>query len=55
MVSTPTQILKQFWGYENFHPEQEKVIHHALQKKDTIDNFSGINNYLNFADLPFKY
>lgn len=36
MVSTPTQILQQFWGYENFYPEQEKVIHNALQKKDVL-------------------
>ena len=36
MVSTPTQILQKFWGHENFYPEQEKVIHNALQKKDVL-------------------
>ena len=36
MVSTPTEILQQYWGHESFHPSQEKVIHNALQKNDVL-------------------
>ena len=36
MVSTPTEILQQYWGHESFHPSQEKVIHNALHKKDVL-------------------
>ncbi len=36
MDSTPSEILKQYWGYDHFHPAQEKVIHNALQKKDVL-------------------
>ena len=36
MDSTPSEILKKYWGYDYFHTAQEKVIHNALQKKDVL-------------------
>jgi len=36
MDSTPAEILKKYWGYDNFHPAQIKVIHSALQQKDVL-------------------
>lgn len=35
-VSKPVEILKQYWGYENFRPLQEDIIQSVLQGKDTL-------------------
>ena len=29
-------ILKQFWGYENFRPQQEEIIRSVLKGDDTL-------------------
>lgn len=33
---TPHEILKQYWGYEQFRPLQEEIIQSALDGKDTL-------------------
>ena len=35
-MGTPQQILKQYWGYDNFRPLQEDIIKSALAGKDTL-------------------
>ena len=35
-VRTPHQMLKQYWGYDNFREPQLAIIENVLQKKDTI-------------------
>lgn len=36
MQSSPSEILKQYWGYESFRPLQEDVINSVLAGKDTL-------------------
>ncbi len=33
---TPKEILKQYWGYDNFRPLQEDIINAVLERKDTL-------------------
>jgi ATP-dependent DNA helicase RecQ len=33
---TPTEILKQYWGYEQFRPSQLEIITSVLAGKDTL-------------------
>jgi ATP-dependent DNA helicase RecQ len=35
-MSTPHQILKQYWGFETFRPIQEEIIESILAGKDTL-------------------
>ncbi|MFW6371074.1 MAG: DEAD/DEAH box helicase, partial [Bacteroidota bacterium] len=35
-MPTPHEILKKVWGYDNFRPLQEDIIHSILNKKDTL-------------------
>ena len=35
-MSTIHQILKQYWGYDNFRPLQEDIINAVLDGKDTL-------------------
>jgi ATP-dependent DNA helicase RecQ len=36
MVSSPNEILKQYWSYDVFRPLQQEVIESVLAKKDTL-------------------
>ncbi|GAB4092863.1 RecQ family ATP-dependent DNA helicase [Flaviaesturariibacter terrae] len=36
MPSSPHDILKEYWGYDNFRPLQEDIINHVLQDKDAL-------------------
>ena len=33
---TPQEILQQYWGYDQFRPIQEEIIHSVLDGKDTL-------------------
>jgi ATP-dependent DNA helicase RecQ len=35
-MSTPQEILKQYWGYDNFKLQQKEIIESILAKKDTL-------------------
>jgi ATP-dependent DNA helicase RecQ len=35
-MSTPHEILKQYWGFDKFRPIQEEIIHSVLAGKDTL-------------------
>ena len=35
-MSTPANILKQYWGYSQFRPPQDKVIDAVLNKQDVL-------------------
>ncbi len=36
MAQTIENILKEYWGYESFRPQQEDIIRHLLSGKDTM-------------------
>ena len=33
---TPQDVLKRYWGYDNFRPLQEDIINSVLEGKDTL-------------------
>ena len=35
-METPRQILKSYYGYDNFRPMQEEIINNVLQRKDSL-------------------
>lgn len=35
-MSSPKEILRQYWGYDQFRPPQEDIINMVLQKKDVL-------------------
>jgi ATP-dependent DNA helicase RecQ len=35
-LPTPHQILKQYWGYDNFRPQQEEIVNALLQGCDVL-------------------
>ena len=35
-MATSTDILKQYWGYSQFRPPQDKIIEAVLNKQDTV-------------------
>lgn len=35
-MSTPLEILRQYWHYDSFRPQQEQVVNSVLQGKDTL-------------------
>jgi ATP-dependent DNA helicase RecQ len=35
-MPTPHEVLKQYWGYDNFRPLQEDIINSALEGRDTL-------------------
>ena len=36
LLSSPHQIVKEFWGYDNFRPLQEDIINAVLEGKDVL-------------------
>ena len=36
MTNTPEDILKTYWGFSKFRPQQQDIIQNVLQGKDTI-------------------
>jgi ATP-dependent DNA helicase RecQ len=35
-MQTPIQVLKQYWGFEQFRPLQEEIINAVLEREDTV-------------------
>lgn len=35
-MQTPEQILKQYWGYDQFRPLQKEIVQSVLDQKDTV-------------------
>jgi len=35
-LQTPEQILKQYWGYDQFRPLQKEIVQSVLDQKDTV-------------------
>ncbi|HZY79832.1 MAG TPA: RecQ family ATP-dependent DNA helicase [Cyclobacteriaceae bacterium] len=35
-MATPQEILKQYWGYDQFRPPQEDIINTVLQRRDAL-------------------
>ncbi len=35
-MSEPLEVLKRVFGYERFHPLQERVISHVLEGRDAL-------------------
>ncbi|RYZ35028.1 MAG: DEAD/DEAH box helicase, partial [Sphingobacteriales bacterium] len=35
-MSSPHDILKEYWGYDSFRPLQEDIINHVLEGKDAL-------------------
>lgn len=35
-MTSPKEILKQYWGHDNFRPLQEEIIEHVLSGKDVL-------------------
>ena len=36
MSDTPESILKKYWGYDNFRPDQRNIVASILAGKDTL-------------------
>jgi ATP-dependent DNA helicase RecQ len=36
MLTSPLEILKQYWGYQQFRSQQEEIIQSVLDRKDTL-------------------
>ena len=35
-MTTPNQILKKYWGFSTFRPQQEEIISAVLEQNDVI-------------------
>ncbi|MEF2578043.1 MAG: DEAD/DEAH box helicase [Bacteroidales bacterium] len=36
MMTSPLDILKEYWGYSSFRPMQDKIVNAALAGKDVL-------------------
>ena len=36
MMTSPLDILKEYWGYSSFRPMQDKIVNTALAGKDVL-------------------